>query len=112
MATCDLITYFSQHFKYSSRKQWEEPLTLYLPRTLEQLNTAPLETCGQQETALEHEDEFTGASPAFGELTLSSISLHASWLGEQRNGSQDSRDISGLACDPLLMDFIHLLSER
>ena len=96
MATCDLITYFSQYFKYSSWKQWEEPLTLYLPQTLEQLNTAPLATCGQHETALEDKDKFMGASPAFGELILSSIYLHASWLGVPRDGSQDSRDISGL----------------
>lgn len=53
-----------------------------------------------------------GASPAFGELTLSSVYLHASLLRVLTRGSQDSRDIAGLLCgDPFLMDLIHLLSE-
>lgn len=49
-----------------------------------------------------------GTSPTFGELTLSSVYLHASLLGMLTGGSQDSRDISGLLCDPFLMDLIHL----
>ena len=52
-----------------------------------------------------------GTSPASGELTLSSVYLHASLLGMLTRGSQDSRDIVGLMCDPFLMDLIHLLSE-
>ena len=52
-----------------------------------------------------------GASPTFGELTLSSVYLHVSLVGVLIRGSQDYRDIFGLLCYPFLMGLIHLLSE-